>query len=72
MYINTIQQNDKETAAQFDQAINRYMEDIRLKGDQISNVTFLTAGERLTAVFMLYTKDEIEVAQQRQRFLQQT
>jgi len=72
MYINTIQQKDKETAAQFDQAINRYMEDIRLKGDQISNVTFLTAGERLTAVFMLYTKDEIEAAQQRQRFLQQT
>jgi len=67
MYVNTIQQNDKETAAQFDQAINRYMADIELKGEQISNVTFLTAGDKLTAVFMIYTKKEIELAIQRQR-----
>jgi len=71
MYVNTIQQTDKQTAPQFDQAINRYMADIALKGDQISNVTFLTAGDKLTAVFMIYTKAEIETAQQRQRFINQ-
>lgn len=66
MYINTIQQQDKETAAQFDQAINRYMVDTALKGDQVSNVTFLATGTRLTAVFVLYTKAEIEQMHQKQ------
>ena len=67
MYVYTIQQTEKETAAQFDKAINQYIEDTRLKGDQINNVTFLTAGDRLTAVFMILTEKEIN----RARFLQQ-
>jgi len=67
MYVNTIQQKEKETAAQFDQAINKYMTDTESRGDKISNVTFLTAGEKLTAVFMVITDKEL----QRARFLQQ-
>ena len=67
MYVHTIQQTDKQTPADFDKAATLFLSSRAVAGEAISNVTFLTAGEKLTAVYLVMTNEDI----QRQRFLQQ-
>ena len=67
MYVHTIQQTDKQTPADFDQAASLFLSSRAVAGEAINNVTFLTAGDKLTAVYLVMTKEDL----QRQRFLQQ-
>ena len=67
MYVHTIQQTDSQNPADFDQAASLFLSSRAVAGEAISNVTFLTAGDKLTAVYLVMTKEDI----QRQRFLQQ-